>query len=102
MKEYPALRRWAAGLATVVVFSSLVVVAAWSGNGGKTGTPKKAGGKLSSWTMFGGTIDRNMVNLIDRNTPVEFELDPKAKDKQILWSVDLGSKAYGGPIIADG
>src|ERR1700685_2174842 len=51
--------------------------------------------------MFGGQLDRNMVNLYDRNIPYKFDVK-NAKDKQILWSVDLGSKAYGGPIVADG
>ena len=104
MKEYPALRRWAAMLATVVVFSTLVILAAWSNNGGgKNDEPKKTGGDKPSvpGRMFGGHKSRNMVNLMDRNTPVEFDVE-KNKFKNILWEADLGSKAYGGPIVADG
>src|SRR5579871_5948209 len=101
MNNYPNLRRWAAALATLAVFATVIFVTAWSG-GGKTAPPPKTGGSKSlAWPMFGGHLDRNMVNLKDRNIPYEFDVQNK-QDKQILWSADLGSKAYGGPIVADG
>jgi outer membrane protein assembly factor BamB len=101
MKNYPALRRWAAALATVTVFAGLVIVAVLSGRGAaQKDAPAGAGDdKPKSWPMFGGHHSRNMVNTTDRNVPVAFN---PVKDKQILWKVDLGSKAYGGPIVADG
>ena len=53
----------------------------------------------SDLTMFGGTVGRNMVNTIDKNIPKEFKSDDPAV---LLWKADLGSKAYGGPIVAGG
>jgi outer membrane protein assembly factor BamB len=49
-------------------------------------------------TMFGGTISRNMVNLTAKNVPEKF--NPAGPD--LLWKVALGSRAYGGPIVAGG
>src|SRR5262249_54884438 len=52
--------------------------------------------------MFGGTPSRNMVNLIDKNIPDDFVVRPKGKEKNVKWAAALGSKAYGGPVIAGG
>ena len=51
--------------------------------------------------MFGGTPQRNMVNTIDKNVPIDFSIEP-GKEKNVKWSALLGNKAYGGPVIADG
>ena len=57
-----------------------------------------AGGKTDHVT-FGGTPARNMVNLTDKNIIDK----PNPEDaEQILWKTELGSRAYGGPIVADG
>jgi outer membrane protein assembly factor BamB len=56
---------------------------------------------VHQWPMFGGTPQRNMVNLLARNLPVEWEVEP-GKRKNIKWVADLGSKAYGVPVIAGG
>jgi outer membrane protein assembly factor BamB len=65
-------------------------------------TPKAqqpaAAAKASDHTMFGGTPSRNMVNLADTGVPES--VDPAGKG--LLWKAELGSKAYGGPIIANG
>ena len=52
-----------------------------------------------TWPMFGGTLERNMVNLVDKNLPSEVDVD---SGKNILWAVDLGSQSYGNPVIAGG
>lgn len=57
--------------------------------------------KGSDAPMFGGTPQRNMVNLVDKNIPVTWSVK-EGKQKNIKWSVDLGTKAYGGPVIAEG
>jgi outer membrane protein assembly factor BamB len=49
--------------------------------------------------MFGETPARNMVNLVDKNPPTEFEIK---ENKHIKWTAKLGSRAYGGPIVYDG
>src|SRR5262249_53670037 len=53
------------------------------------------------WPLFGGTNQRNMVNTIDKNVPTEWSVD-KGQEKNIKWIADLGSKAYGGPVISGG
>ncbi len=54
-----------------------------------------------NWSMFGGTVARNLVNLVEKNVPADWSVDP-GKEQNIRWSVELGSKAYGGPIISNG
>ncbi len=73
----------------------------------------------SDHVMFGGTPDRNFVNLVDKGIPStlydvkEQVADPKDPSKKIdkvtrvsdakpLWQAELGSRAYGGPTIAGG
>ena len=48
--------------------------------------------------MFGSAYVRNMVNLTDKNIPD----DPKPDGPDLLWKADLGSRAYGGPVVAGG
>jgi outer membrane protein assembly factor BamB len=49
--------------------------------------------------MFGGSPSRNMVNAYDQGAPTEWDVESK---KNIKWSVPIGSRSYGGPIVADG
>jgi outer membrane protein assembly factor BamB len=51
--------------------------------------------------MFGGSLSRNLVNTFDKNIPTEWSIEGD-NAKRIKWSADLGSKAYGGPVIAGG
>jgi outer membrane protein assembly factor BamB len=51
------------------------------------------------WTMFGGTPQRNMVSLTEKNLPDDWDVQA---NKNIKWVAKLGSRAYGGPIIAGG
>jgi outer membrane protein assembly factor BamB len=53
------------------------------------------------WPMFGGTPQRNMVNTVDKNILTDWAVEG-GKFKNIKWAVDVGSKCYGGPVIADG
>lgn len=57
--------------------------------------------------MFGGSPGRNMVNLHDTGLSAEFpksEDDPKVRvlGNRVKWKESLGSRAYGGPIVAGG
>jgi outer membrane protein assembly factor BamB len=54
-----------------------------------------------SWPLFGGSVSRNLVNLVEHNLPTGWNVEP-GKEKNVKWVVDLGSKAYGGPIVARG
>ena len=42
-----------------------------------------------SWPMLGGTPSRNMVNLVDKNTPITWSVE-EGKQKNIKWQVQLG------------
>src|SRR5207237_517682 len=55
------------------------------------------------WATFGGTASRNMVNTTDKNIPDDWVAGKnKTKWQNIKWSAKLGSKAYGGPVVAGG
>ena len=51
--------------------------------------------------MFGGTPQRNMANTAAKGLPTEWSSD-EDQPKNVKWVADLGSKAYGGPIVAGG
>src|SRR4051794_19044754 len=53
------------------------------------------------WPQFGGTPQRNLVDLVDRNIPTEWNVKQSAQ-KNIKWIAELGSVSYGGPVVADG
>jgi len=53
------------------------------------------------WALFGGSVSRNLVNLVEKNLPESWS-NEEGKKKNVKWVVDLGSKAYGGPIIYRG
>jgi outer membrane protein assembly factor BamB len=54
------------------------------------------GGK--EWPMWGGTPDRNMVSSV-KGLPTEWDVKTK---KNIKWVAELGSQAYGNPVVAAG
>ena len=51
--------------------------------------------------MFGVSPQRNLANTIDKNIPTDWNVE-EGKQKNIKWVAKLGSRAYGGPAIADG
>ena len=53
------------------------------------------------WPLYGGTIQRNMVNTVDKNIPETWSVGEDGK-KNIKWIAELGDLAYGGPVIAGG
>ena len=65
---------------------------------GGADAPKPTAGKSDAPT-FGSGPARNMANLIDTGIPDK----PDPKEEGLLkWKADLGSRAYGGPVIANG
>src|SRR4051794_9551197 len=48
--------------------------------------------KLPDTPMFGGTPFRNMANETEKNVPKDWSI-AEGKEKNILWSANLGSKA---------
>jgi outer membrane protein assembly factor BamB len=68
---------------------------------GKGSDKKPEWDTSDNWHMFGGTPDRNMVSPHAKGLPVEFSVEP-GDFKNVLWSADLGSKSYAGPIVHGG
>jgi outer membrane protein assembly factor BamB len=63
--------------------------------------PKGAGAPAPqvTWTMYGGTPARNMVNHTDRDILRTLN---STKGLGLLWKADLGSRCYAQPIVAGG
>ncbi len=110
MKSYPNLKRGLLGVATLGVLAAIVAVStAFNASNTNDATPpaqqkaqKKVDSKKYPWPMFGGTLDRNLVNKTDKNIPLKFVVDPAVGVKNLLWKQELGSRSYGGPVVAEG
>jgi outer membrane protein assembly factor BamB len=50
------------------------------------------------WPMWGGTPDRNMVSSM-KGIPTTWDVKTK---KNVKWVAELGSQAYGNPVVAGG
>src|SRR5262245_15138567 len=94
MRPSPS-RRLAAAALTAAVFATLLAVAGWRGRL----TADDADAKAHSWPMFGGTLQRNLVNTFEKNVPDQFDV---VAGEGVKWAADLGSKAYGGPVVSGG
>jgi outer membrane protein assembly factor BamB len=103
MTQYPSLKRWlAAGLTLILIGIPLAYVMSRGDRPNSIDlNPLSAKEKKENgdWIMYGGDASRNMVNKIAKGLPVTWDVDKRVN---IKWIADLGSKAYGGPIIADG
>jgi outer membrane protein assembly factor BamB len=106
MTAYPSLKRWLAAGLTMIVVGAVIYLVTRNGAGSdplENAVAAQGGKKGQDWLMYGGSHSRNMVNLTAKNLPVKWtDKDGNLIAKQIIWSVDLGSKAYGGPIAAGG
>src|SRR5262245_29522107 len=106
MTSTPALRRWLAVAGTGAVFAVVLGVLACqkkspdvlpSADAAEEAKKKEA----RSWPLFGGTVQRNLVNLTEKGLALDFSV-AKGKEKNIKWWASLGSKAYGGPTFSGG
>ncbi len=50
------------------------------------------------WPMWGGTPDRNLVSSM-KDLPTSWDIKTK---KNIKWVAELGSQAYGNPVVSNG
>src|SRR5476649_588849 len=104
MTAYPSLKRWLAAGLTLFLLGGTLFFVTRNGPISNPLEPKvlaQNGKKDHDWTMYGGTPSRNMVNLGVKGMPVKWiDKDGEIIAKNVVWSADLGSKAYGGPIIA--
>lgn len=99
MKSLPQVRRWLAALVTLGVFALILgLVTQPAHNVSATAKADSAKAALE-WRLFGGSLQRNMVNTFEKNLPTEWDVETM---KNIKWSARLGSRAYGGPVIAGG
>src|SRR5262245_55589104 len=96
MKAYPALQRGLLVAAVTAVFAGVLLwhKAPSPANVGEDNKPTPDG-----WHMFGGTLQRNFVNTTDKGLPDEWDVE---NGTNVRWTADVGSKGYGGPIVAGG
>jgi outer membrane protein assembly factor BamB len=103
MECCPGLRRFLALGGTLLVLAVVGGVLIYQNTGSPvvadSAPAATANGK--EWPLWGGSLARNLVNLVDKNIPDDWDAEAKPP-KNIIWTADLGSKAYGGPIIAGG
>jgi len=106
MKPYSLIRRSA--LALLFAAASAAGLSLTAGEPAPKKKPDAAApaadaprAELHAWPMFGGTPSRNMVNEVDTDIPIAWSAVP-GKEKNFKWSAQLGSKAYGGPIVSGG
>src|SRR4051794_35852706 len=71
MKCCPTMRRLLAGLVTVAILAAVVTLVALSGGSRDPQTLEAADKAMRDWPLFGGTIQRNMVNTVDKGVPTD-------------------------------
>jgi outer membrane protein assembly factor BamB len=103
MQSLPVLRRWLSLAGTVTVFAAVLGVLALQ-KSGRDGSVVADAGKQEArhdWPLYGGSVSRNLVNLTEKDIPTTWAFK-KGAEKNIKWVELLGSKAYGGPVVAGG
>ena len=106
MKAYPNLTRWLAAVLSVGAFAAILIFVVPK-NAAKTEDDADGKGNdapeikasAKTWPMYGGSASRNMTNPHAKNLPAKWDVAMKTN---IKWSADLGSKAYGGPVVVGG
>src|SRR5262245_61249838 len=102
MKSFPTLRRGLAVGASLAAFGLVLAVFAKPGTRDDKAAADLRGPQAlpnHPWPMFGGHLARNMVNTTDKDVPTDVDVK---EGKNVLWKAALGSRAYGGPVIAGG
>jgi outer membrane protein assembly factor BamB len=111
MTSKPTASRTTALVVTVGIFAVVVAAAAlWRPIGTNEPGPAQPGNGLigqaqaaepitHGWPLFGGSLGRNMVNTVEKNMPDSWDVKKK---KNLKWQIRLGSRSYGGPVIANG
>jgi outer membrane protein assembly factor BamB len=63
----------------------------------------------ADWPMLGGSLSRNMANADARNVPSDWRVAwnkvrvfDAAGSRNVKWVAKLGSRTYGGPVVAGG
>ncbi|HWG42513.1 MAG TPA: PQQ-binding-like beta-propeller repeat protein [Gemmataceae bacterium] len=105
MKSLPNLRRVISLAGTVLVFAVVLGLLALQSSSPDARSAKADGAKEGdrrNWPLFGGSVSRDLVNLVEKDMPTKWEARRSKKAQNIKWFEKLGDKAYGGPIIAGG
>jgi len=106
MNDRSMKRRWLSIAATAGIFSLALGILACQ-RGGRPALPGDADLSAAEKEaprppiLWGGTVQRNLVNLVEKDMPTKWS-NANGKEENILWSAQLGTKAYGGPIFAGG
>ncbi len=66
----------------------------------KADAPQANAVGAKSWPMFGGTPARNMANPAAKNVPGEWKVE--GGPENVKWSAAIGTRGYGGPVVAGG
>lgn len=87
----------------IVAVTALLFAAAMLSHPGAalSDVPANAADDLRPLPMFGCNLHRNLVNLTDKNIPAEWNVQ-EGKQKNVKWVIKLSTKAYGGPVVANG
>src|SRR5690349_10040877 len=99
-------RRWLAAGITAVVLLTVVALRFWfgrspNGEDQANAAAKKKKARAHTWPLFGGSLNRNMVNTFEKDVPSEWSVE-EGQEKNIKWAAKLGSRSYAGPVIANG
>jgi outer membrane protein assembly factor BamB len=106
MRNYPHLRRWLSAAVTAVILAVVLVVSFQTARSPESSNQARAAAnkakkKARNWPLFGGSLERNMVNTVETDMPTDWSVE-KGSEKNIKWSSALGSRSYSGPVIYDG
>jgi outer membrane protein assembly factor BamB len=102
MTSTPTLRRWLAITGSGVILALVLTILFWQrGPVSAQGEVTAAEAAARAQALWGGSIERNQVNLVEKNIATDWDTVGE-KGKNVLWSQNLGSKAYGGPTIGNG
>lgn len=105
MSTNPSMKKPLAMMVTAIIIALVAFVAIRNKDNNAQAKEGEAPGPYTltppkkDWPVFGGHLQRNFVNPTVKGLPAEWDL---AEGTNIKWSTDLGSLAYGGPIVADG
>jgi outer membrane protein assembly factor BamB len=80
-------------LACLLVFAGDFALAQLAG--------EKAPAASAPWPLYGGSPQRNMANVFDKNVAADWSIE-EGKRRNIKWVAELGNRSYGGPVIAGG
>jgi outer membrane protein assembly factor BamB len=93
---------------SLALLVALTIPLMWVGSG-LTEPPVKTKAKEATkkdeprrdWPMLGGTPQRNLVNTVDKNMPIEWSIK-EGQQKNIKWVAAVGKQSFGGPTISGG